>query len=649
MKKINLLLISIFYYGIIYPQTDTTIISMHGFEGNDGNSYLVYQTKQSFFNDDVDSSIFNFYLYNINTKTRRIIDKGWEKIYYPENHLQFRHIENIGFVNNDPQKCIYSVNSLGIDPDSRIIRSDVGEIFGLLGFIEDIFISKSDPNLIYAIYNHQFIKSSDGGLNWSWELASTNIDNSVKYLSFFPYDQSKVLGINSQNHLAKSDDSGKTFIDLNVFVNKENSNTVYFNKDQKHIYLVTNQFESIEKEFSRTYGEFYYSNNEGNNSSWNFIDLPYPDKIVCVDDSSSNNVFIATGNEIYKLNDSGKTFINSWKVPHHPSGMYKKPLKDILFVSVPNGIIKIENDSLTYIVKKSIKKSLDLYPLSVGNKWTYNTSGVYYELVPIYFNISYSEEIIKDTTTESGLHYFCLKDNSTNYTKWLRIDTLTGNIFQKDSLSFDNEYLFTNLISQIGENIEISEGILLNVLESSQYLWNNKNYLKYYYLNTLSTFRMSFVQGLGITERLNSFDFGNSTTTLLGCVINGNLYGDTTVVGINDNLTNIPTDISLSQNYPNPFNPTTNIEYSIPQSFVPNSFQNLNTSKYPKQILDDNIKVSLKVYDVLGKEIKTLVNEIQKPGNYNIQFNGADLPSGVYFYQLKYGIFSQTKKMLILK
>ncbi len=59
MKKINLLLISIFYYGIIYPQTDTTIISMHGFEGNDGNSYLVYQTKQSCLNDDVDSSILH--------------------------------------------------------------------------------------------------------------------------------------------------------------------------------------------------------------------------------------------------------------------------------------------------------------------------------------------------------------------------------------------------------------------------------------------------------------------------------------------------------------------------------------------------------------------------------------------------------------
>jgi hypothetical protein len=94
----------------------------------------------------------------------------------------------------------------------------------------------------------------------------------------------------------------------------------------------------------------------------------------------------------------------------------------------------------------------------------------------------------------------------------------------------------------------------------------------------------------------------------------------------------VPQNLILHQNYPNPFNPTTNIEYSIPSNVK------LETSN-----------INLKIYDVLGREIKTLVNEIQKPGNYKIQFDGSNLSSGVYYYRIKYDSFVQTRKMLLLK
>jgi len=95
---------------------------------------------------------------------------------------------------------------------------------------------------------------------------------------------------------------------------------------------------------------------------------------------------------------------------------------------------------------------------------------------------------------------------------------------------------------------------------------------------------------------------------------------------------NIPNDINLEQNYPNPFNPATIIKYQIPElSFI-----------------------TLKVYDVLGNEIVTLVNEVKSPGNYSINFDGSNLTSGVYFYQLRSGspkgqAFVQTKKMILLQ
>jgi len=92
-------------------------------------------------------------------------------------------------------------------------------------------------------------------------------------------------------------------------------------------------------------------------------------------------------------------------------------------------------------------------------------------------------------------------------------------------------------------------------------------------------------------------------------------------------ISGLPQDFKLSQNYPNPFNPTTNIEYSIPeQSFV-----------------------ELKVYDILGNEVASLVNEEQSAGTYRADFNGEGLASGLYIAQLTTGNFVQTIKMSLLK
>ncbi len=84
---------------------------------------------------------------------------------------------------------------------------------------------------------------------------------------------------------------------------------------------------------------------------------------------------------------------------------------------------------------------------------------------------------------------------------------------------------------------------------------------------------------------------------------------------------------SLSQNYPNPFNPITKIKYAVPQL----------------------TKVQISVFDFLGREVVTLVNQDQSTGNYTIDFDASYLSSGIYFYQLKAGGFIETKKMLLLK
>jgi len=92
-------------------------------------------------------------------------------------------------------------------------------------------------------------------------------------------------------------------------------------------------------------------------------------------------------------------------------------------------------------------------------------------------------------------------------------------------------------------------------------------------------------------------------------------------------IDNLPSSFFLSQNYPNPFNPITTIKYNLPNSS----------------------KVKLIIYDVLGCMIKYLVDEDQQKGSYEIEFDGSDLPSGIYFYKLHSPEFSQTKKMILMK
>ena len=96
-----------------------------------------------------------------------------------------------------------------------------------------------------------------------------------------------------------------------------------------------------------------------------------------------------------------------------------------------------------------------------------------------------------------------------------------------------------------------------------------------------------------------------------------------------------PKEYLLFQNYPNPFNPSTTIRYSIPAVETEHSSSLQN--------------VTLKVYDILGREVATLVNEEQQPGNYEVIFNANRLASGTYFYRLSSGTFVKTMKFVLLK
>ena len=142
--------------------------------------------------------------------------------------------------------------------------------------------------------------------------------------------------------------------------------------------------------------------------------------------------------------------------------------------------------------------------------------------------------------------------------------------------------------------------------------------------------KIGFVKGNGTSNISHNYTYTDNSITSgsyayrLKQVDNGGTYkySDETEV-----IFGVPSAFTLSQNFPNPFNPTTHISYAVPEAA--------------------NVKIS--VFDVLGREIKTLMNEEKQPGNYSIEFDAARYGSGIYFYRIQAGNMNETKKMIFMK
>ncbi len=155
--------------------------------------------------------------------------------------------------------------------------------------------------------------------------------------------------------------------------------------------------------------------------------------------------------------------------------------------------------------------------------------------------------------------------------------------------------------------------------------------------------RIGFVEGNGNSNSPKYYFYKDNSITNSGKYLYRlkqiDIDGKFEYSDVIETIISAPENFELAQNYPNPFNPSTTIKYSIPN--VASSFSSSNN-------------VKLTIYDVLGKEIATLVNEKQNPGNYEVEFNSnsgnfRNLPSGIYFYTLQMGRFTKTQRMILLK
>jgi len=624
-----------------------TFNSLDGLEDKDGNTHLFYR-KYYLYHAGVNHSEGNsIYRYDVNSKRDTLIAADYW--HYNPMMESYQSVSNISFFSGDPYKYIYCGVNGGFESYGYIYKSDVGSVFNFwslpFGRIE---VSKQNPERVFATSLNKMIMSSDGGLTWPTYDFSAGFSSSKNFflLSSFPQDDKIMFGLIDHN-LVKSLDTGTTYTEVDTAKWSGNSR-FYYDLDGTHIYGSSSEYDGS--------AFVSVSDKNGDAFSWKKI-WESPRKIFISIDQSlvGPALYLADGKNIFLSHDYGKTFSHFRKLDRSIVGIYKKPGSNILYAATKYNLFEITSNETKIIKSLPISpETLSYYPLKIGNKWVYNIFSRSYEMVGWKDNNGLmTREVIGDTILSNGNNYFVLEQKEILYSSsWNtqyfleRIDSATGKIYRYCSINDSTcEYLIDDLTAETGDTLELyryHDSNLPEVFyrENNRLFFANQFYERKFFQipNTLYYTNYSLTKGIGLDSVSAEFDFGYTNYWLKGCVIDGKILGDTLlIVGIENENPNVPNEFSLFQNYPNPFNPETIITYQ----------------------LAENSKVSLKVYDILGTEVITLVNEEQNAGFYKINFNtqrttnsafgGKQLSSGVYFYRLQAGDFVQTKKLILMK
>ena len=270
---------------------------------------------------------------------------------------------------------------------------------------------------------------------------------------------------------------------------------------------------------------------------------------------------------------------------------------------------------------------LSFYPLTIGNKWIFDELSISDNVIE---TRQWKLEVLKDTLMPNNKFYKMISNSLFNNFTFERIDTNQLKIYEynsaMDSTYFEDVKLDFNQI--LGDTLNTSFWTIVFESDSAtEYFGETRMSRSYSHQYGFAGYGDYYLKNIGLYKYTYAGDFFSSESKLKGALINDELFGDTTLTAVKESDIATVNNFILYQNYPNPFNPTTIISYSIPNSGL----------------------VTLKIYDLLGREISTLVNKFQNQGNYRVEFNSSNLSSGVYFYRLKFNGKILTKKFLLLR
>jgi hypothetical protein len=567
-------------------------------------------------------------------------------------------------------RYIYSANGFSDSTHYRRFHNSWTFQYGYnIGYALDFAFSSQDTNLFLYAYRGANWEPADGtGISYNNGLTvngilPTSLMNNCGGMAIDPVNDSIMyVAYNAQlmpGNVHKSTNRGANWLCIDtlpesiygskLFVNKFNRNTIFLSVNSNlyrsttggtNFLLIKTGVSNVRMLFDASDNTIYMSSNSAaglskstdNGTSW----ITLLNKAVNdfeFDPLNGNIIYAGCTDGIYKSLNKGSTWTlynNSFMPDVNVKGIVKNPnTGDTLFVTTNKAVYKVYGPS---VVDTSVT---NYFPLTVGNVYVYESSSIY----PPFYSRQ-KTRIIKDTVVAGKTFYKFSQQlpGFWNYGNWYRMDGVTGVV-----TGLVNNYNCNYLINEryVDSLKSRKSDSLRKCGSSSSACFDTSNFSVFGIPTKQKAFRedglmivsRQYSKYFGIT-RVDTWEITSSTVVLVGCKINGVTYGDTLLTGIENVSAEVPGSYSLGQNYPNPFNPSTVVRFNI-SGFTIGAF--------------GNDKVVLKVYDVMGREVQTLVNERLSAGTYEVKFDGSMLNSGVYFYRMTTGEFSETKKMLLIK
>lgn len=469
-----------------------------------------------------------------------------------------------------------------------------------------IYDLQIDSNYIFYLrqdLQKNLLRSFDYGI--TWDTVYTFPD---WFMYFNIFNNRMYAGVYSEG-LFVSSDSGNSFQDYFIypFIPQDVS---FFKIKDKNLWIAG----------TYSFGVFT-SSDEG--LTW---DRKGPFKLGAshIQINSRDEIFVNCNNVVNKSTDN----CNSWETippPAFANNLYYLALSydDKLYASYDNG----------FIVRLNNENSWDSLANLDGGDYTRINHLIVDKYNDAYISINYRYY-------PNYYYYYTLKGID-DFSSFETLFNTGSQLAYNDSgyVFFGNSKMYRttdrgNTIEEINNGITNLNAYSIKVIDFNEVYVGDYNKI---YVTTNNGELWHTIPGPSDAHGIHSIEKVEDGFLIIGA--NNGIYKNTTVLSI-DNQSNVnirPEKFSLSQNYPNPFNPTTSIQYSV------------SSRQY----------ITLKVYDVLGNEVATLVNEEKPAGSYIVKFSaqggsasggdGSSLASGIYFYQLKAGSYTATKKLILLK
>jgi aminopeptidase N len=470
---------------------------------------------------------------------------------------------------------------------------------------DEFFVSVSNGILIDEINN------GNGTKTYKWKndypiahyLISLAMSNYQIYTNYFEYEPGKSMPVVNYNYPSKWNDTRKNQLDQSIDMLSYFSNIygLYPFIDQKYGHAEFGWGGAMEHQTVSSMGAYYESI-----VAHELAHQWFGDKITCKDWHHIwlNEGFATYSEALYRESRYGRENYDEYINDEMDNA---KTAKGSLWVQNINSIGEIFSGNRSYSKGSSV---LHMLRGVVGDESFFNILKAYSSDPEVAYDVAETSDFqrVCETITGMDLDYFFEEwIYGENYPKY----TYTWGFSENE----DGTYSVNLNLSQIKNSnpkffiMPIDIKIYYQNGDSTFTVFNNLNIQEFSFLLNSRPHNLEFDPNNKILKEIISF----STSVKNEYFIN---------------------EFKLGQNYPNPFNPITKINYSVPQGInFELSYQN----------------VILKVYDVLGREITTLVNEAKQPGNYEVIFNATNLSTGIYYYKLSSGNFTETKKMVVLK